>query len=62
MWWPRRGNGGGSWLQEEKKANLWHRMGKVVAHGRIQPFPARFGSEKCTYQYNDLRDRKIFSP
>jgi len=37
-------------------------MGKVVAHGRIQPFPARFGSEKCTYQYNDLRDRKIFSP
>ena len=23
MWWPGRGNSGGSWLPEEKKANMW---------------------------------------
>ena len=23
MWWYGRGNSGGSWLPEEKKANLW---------------------------------------
>ena len=23
MWWYRRGNSGGSWLPEEKKANMW---------------------------------------
>ena len=23
MWWPGRRNSGGSWLPEEKKANMW---------------------------------------
>ena len=23
MWWYGRGNSGGSWLLEEKKANMW---------------------------------------
>ena len=23
MWWYGRGNSGGSWLPEEKKANMW---------------------------------------
>ena len=23
MWWNGRGNSGGSWLPEEKKANMW---------------------------------------
>ena len=27
MWWYGRGNSGGSWLPEEKKANMWHRRG-----------------------------------
>ena len=24
MWWYGRGNSGGAWLPEEKKANMWH--------------------------------------
>jgi len=24
MWWYGRGNSGGSWLPEEKKANMWY--------------------------------------
>ena len=40
MWWYRRGNSSGSWLPEEKKANLWPgRENIVVAHGRL-PSPA----------------------
>ena len=27
MWWYGRGNSGGSWLPEEKKANIWHGRG-----------------------------------
>ena len=27
MWWYRRGNSGGSWLPEEKKANMWYGRG-----------------------------------
>ena len=27
MLWYRRGNSGGSWLPEEKKANFWHGRG-----------------------------------
>ena len=33
MWWYGRGNSGGSWLPEEKKANMWHGREIVVAHG-----------------------------
>ena len=42
MWWYGRGNSGGSWLPEEKKANMWPGRGKVVAHGRLpSPTPWR---------------------
>ena len=27
MWWYGRGNSGGSWLPEKKKANMWHGRG-----------------------------------
>ena len=27
LWWYGRGNSGGSWLPEEKKANMWHGRG-----------------------------------
>ena len=27
MWWPGKENSGGSWLPEEKKANMWHGRG-----------------------------------
>ena len=27
MWWYGRGNGGGSWLPEEKKAKTWYGRG-----------------------------------
>ena len=27
MWWYGRGNSGGSWLPEQKKANMWHGRG-----------------------------------
>ena len=27
MWWHGRGNSGGSWLPETKKANMLHRWG-----------------------------------
>ena len=27
MWWYGRGNSGGSWLPEEKKANMWYGRG-----------------------------------
>ena len=27
MWWYERGKSGGSWLPEEKKANMWHGRG-----------------------------------
>ena len=27
MWWNGRENSGGSWLPEEKKANMWHGRG-----------------------------------
>ena len=30
MWWYRRGNRGGSWLPEEKKANMWSGEGETV--------------------------------
>ena len=38
MWWYGRGNSGGSWMPEEKKAGPEGEI--VVAHGRL-PSPAR---------------------
>ena len=31
MWWHGRGNSGGSWLPEDKKANMWHGRGNSSA-------------------------------
>ena len=39
MWWYGRGISGGSWLPEEKKANMWQGEEIVVAHDRL-PSPA----------------------
>ena len=35
MWWHRRGNSGGSWLPENKKAKMGTEGEKVVAHGLL---------------------------
>ena len=41
MWWYGRGYSSGSWLPEEKKANICGPEEEiVVAHGRL-PSPAR---------------------
>jgi len=38
MWWPGRGNSGGSWLPEKKKANMW--SGRGNSGGSLPPaFP-----------------------
>ena len=38
MWWYGRGNSGGSWLPEEKKANMW--PGRENSGGSLPPaFP-----------------------
>ena len=44
MWWYGRGNSGGSWLPEEKKANMWY--GRGNSGGSWPPaFPRSYG---CT--------------
>ena len=36
MWWPGRGNSGGSWLPDELKTNMWHGRGNSgMAHSRL---------------------------
>ena len=41
MWWYGRGNSGGSWLPEEKKANMWY--GRGNSGGSWPPaFPAHY--------------------
>ena len=43
MWWYGRGNSGGSWLPEEKKANMW--PGRGNSGGSWPPaFPRSCGS------------------
>ena len=45
MWWYGRGNSGGSWLPEEKKANMWHGRGK--SGGSWPPaFPRSYDNAK----------------
>jgi len=39
MWWYERGIIGGSWLPEEKKANMWHGRGNSSG-----PWPPAFPS------------------
>ena len=38
MWWYGRGNSGGSWLPEEKKANMWHGRGNSGGSSIINLF------------------------
>jgi len=40
MWWYARGNSGGSWLPEEKKANMWYGRRNSGGSCRL-PSPAR---------------------
>ena len=45
MWWYERGKSGGSWLPEEKKANMWH--GRGNSGGSWPPaFPRSYGTIK----------------
>jgi len=48
MWWPRRGNCGGSFLPEEKKANMWHRRG-YNGGSRPPAFPRSSESYVATF-------------
>ena len=44
MWWYGRENSGGSWLPEEKKANMWD--GRGNSGGSWLPaFPARIAQD-----------------
>jgi len=44
MWWPGRGNSGGAWLPEEKKANMWNE--RVNSGGSWPPaFPRSLQSK-----------------
>ena len=54
MWWYGRGNSGGSWLPEEKKANMWHGRGNG---GRS--WPPAFPLLQDTGCMKKLTDQKI---
>ena len=44
LWWYERGNSGGSWLPEDKKANMWPERGN--SGGSLPPaFPRSSGSK-----------------
>ena len=60
MWWPGRGNRGGSWLPEEKKANLWHGRGN---NGGPWPpaFPRSRGSICGVFLFTKSTIKTIFS-
>ena len=50
MWWYGRWNRGGSWLPEEKKANMWH--GRGNSGGSWPPaFPRSKQSTSCLLKY-----------
>ena len=49
MWWYGRGNSGGSWLPEEKKANMW--PGKGNSGGSWPPaFPRSLSRGAINHQ------------
>ena len=48
MWWHGRGNSGGSWLPEEKKANMWYRRGNSGGSW-LPAFPR--STECCILKY-----------
>ena len=48
MWWYGMGNSGGSWLREEKKANMWHE--RVNSGGSWPPvFPRSCTMHMCQW-------------
>ena len=50
MWWPGRGNSGGSWLPEKTKVNMWH--GKGNSGGSWPPaFPRSSGSSSAGFEH-----------
>ena len=58
MWWHGRGNSGGSWLPEEKKANMW--PGRGNSGGSWPPTLPRSGDRvnesinhegKCLFKF-----------
>ena len=52
MWWPGRGNSGGSWLPEEKKANMW--PGRGNSGGSWPPaFPRSWRMVYWKYEIED---------
>ena len=51
MWWPGRGNSGGSWLPEEKKANMW--PGRGNSGGSWPPAFPRSSGKQLTSQVNN---------
>ena len=49
MWWHGKGNSGGSWLPEEKEANMWH--GRGNSGGSWPPaFPLSLGGDLVSYR------------
>ena len=47
MWWYGKGNSGGSWLPEEKKANMW--QGRGNSDGS---WPPAFPRSMCLSMFN----------
>ena len=62
MWWPGRENSGGSWLPEEKKANMW--PGRGNSGGSWPPaFPRSSETETKERQIIiDRLDKEIKDP
>ena len=54
MWWYGRGNSGGSWLPEEKKANMWHGRGNIGGS-----WPPAFPRSMCTRFIKPILGKKI---
>ena len=53
MWWYGRGNSGGLWLPEEKKANMWHERGN--SGGSCSP---AFYENELNYQEQSHHTKK----
>ena len=50
MWWYGRGNIGGSWLPEEKKANMWPGRGNSGGS-----WPPAFPRSSCILLFKKFR-------
>ena len=55
MWWYGSGKSGGSWLPEEKKANMWH--GRGNSGGSWPPaFPRSVNHVVCNVRIQSLEN------